>query len=230
MNNRQALLTCAVIALAALPLHQAQAALTSCDPMKKVPTVTMIFNPSQPQATHNLDHQALGQFNISTKFSHGPKEVFLTGGITESNIRTDYNVSFQQVIDQSSNKACLYVDAIELNLHYDPVVHIASNYPEGSCRFMTTWKHELLHVNTDLITLNERKGLIEQAGQQVAQQLTVIGPVDAATLPAQQQAVIAKVGAAVEATFTGIDQIRMQRQQLIDTRQEYLRLSKACPQ
>lgn len=206
------------------------AADTACAPMTTVPPVTLTFNPSAPQVTHNLDHKALGQFDVSTKFSHGPKEVFLTGGITESNIRTDYNVNFEQHIDQGTNQACLYVDGIQLTLRYDPVVHIANNYPEGSCRFTTTWKHELLHVNTDLVTLNEQKTLLEQAGQQVAARLTVIGPVDAATLPAQQQAVIQTVGTAVEAVFARIDQLRMQRQQMIDTREEYLRLSKACPQ
>ncbi len=201
----------------------------ACGPAQKPPSVAMTFTPSQPQVTHTLDHQALGQFSVSTQFSHHRNEVFLTGGITESNIRTDYNVNFEQHIDQRTNQACLYVDHIQLTLHYDPVVHIASNYPQGSCRFKTTWQHELLHVNTDLITLNERKQLLEQAAQQVAQKLTVIGPVDAAALPLQQQAVIDQVGAAVQTTFEGIDKLRMQRQQLIDTREEYLRLSKACP-
>lgn len=201
----------------------------ACGPAQKAPLVSMVFVPSQPQVTHTLDHNALGQFTISTKFSHGPKEVFQTGGITESNIQTHWNVGFEQHIDPSTNQACLYVENIDVKLTYDPVVHIASNYPQGSCKFKITWQHELLHVNTDLITLNERKPLIEQAAKQVAQRLTVIGPVDAATIPLQQQAVIDQVGAAVQAAFAPIDQIRMQRQQLIDTREEYLRLSKACP-
>lgn len=201
----------------------------ACGPAQKAPTVSLVFTPAQPQVTHTLDHQALGQFSVSTQFSHHKNEVFLTGGITESNIRTEYNVSFEQHINPNTNQACLYVDHIELQLKYDPIVHIASNYPQGSCRFKTTWQHELLHVNTDLITLNERKPLLEQAAKQVAQKLTVIGPVDTAALPVQQQAVIDQVGAAVQATFASIDTLRMQRQQLIDTREEYLRLSKACP-
>lgn len=201
----------------------------ACSPAQKTPTVSLTFTPTPPQVTHNLDHQALGKFSVSTEFSHHKNEVFLTGGITESNIRTNYNVSFEQHIEQNTNRACLYVDHIELTLHYDPIVHIASNYPQGSCRFKTTWQHELLHVNTDLITLNERKPLLEQAARQVAQRLTVVGPLDAAALPVQQQAIIDQVGAAVQTTFAGIDKLRMQRQQLIDTREEYLRLSRACP-
>lgn len=200
-----------------------------CAPAQNVPSVALEFIPTQPKVTHNLDHQALGQFSVSTQFSHHKNEVFLTGGITESNIRTDYNVSFEQHVHPVTKKACLYVDHIDLKLHYDPVVHIANNYPQGSCRFKTTWQHELLHVNTDLVTLNERKGQLEQAARQVAQKITVIGPVDASALPVQQQAIIDQVGAAVQASFSNIDQLRMQRQQLIDTRAEYLRLSKACP-
>lgn len=203
--------------------------LMSCAQPASPPAVTMTFTPSQPSVTHNLDHAALGQFATSTTFSHHKNEVFLTGGITESNIRTEFNVGFTQQINPVTGSACLAVNEINLNLIYEPIVHIASNFPQGSCRFMTTWEHELRHVNTDLVTLKERAPLLEQAAKQAAQKISVIGPMERSALEVQQQAVIDQIGAVVETTFAGIDQLRMQRQQLIDTRAEYLRLSKACP-
>ncbi len=203
--------------------------LTTCPPAA-APQVATSFVNTPPQVTHTLDHAALGQFSTSTTFSHHKKEVFLTGGITESNIKTNYNLTFSQVIDPNTKTACLSVDKVEVTVSYDPVVHIASNFPAGSCRFTTTWQHELLHVNTDLITLKERLPQLEGAVRQAAQQLTVIGPFDVAQMPAHQQSLVDYIGKVVSTSFADIDKLRLQRQQTIDTREEYLRLSKACPQ
>lgn len=204
-------------------------ALTSCTPPAAVPQVLFEFQHVPAQVTHNLDHAALGQFATSTTFSHHSNEVFLTGGITESNIKTQFNVSFRHMIDQKTQATCLYVDKVTLSLNYAPVVHMASNFPANSCRFRTTWEHELRHVNTDLITLNETKGSLHQAAQQAVARLGAMGPHPYGEIPARQQGVIKYLETALEPTFKSIDALRLQRQQLIDTRQEYMRLSNACP-
>lgn len=200
----------------------------SCAAPTTPPAVSFTFLPSPPQVTHNLDHAGLGQFSSSTSFSHHRNEVFLTGGITESNIQTDYQLSFRQLQNPTTGQACLSVDKVDVTLTYIPVVHMASNFPAGSCRFATTWEHELRHVNTDLITLNEYGGQLKLAAAQAANTIGAIGPVNITALPEQQSAVLAHIGAAVEKTLADIDKIRMQRQQSIDTREEYMRLSKAC--
>lgn len=205
------------------------AAATTCAPPAAPPTISFAFQPEQPQVTNNLDHQALGKFTVATQFSHGRNETFLTGGITESNISTQYNLTFRQMVDRSAGTACLTVSHIDMVLKYAPVVHIASNYAPNSCRFRTTWEHELRHVNTDMLTLQERQGDIYQAAVAGAAQLGAVGPVAISAVPDTQQAIIAKLSQSVDPAFKGVDNLRMQRQQLIDTRQEYLRLSALCP-
>lgn len=204
-------------------------ALTSCTPAAGPAPMEMQFVNVPPEVTHNLDHEALGKFSTSTTFSHNSNETFLTGGITESNIKTQFNVSFRHLLDQKTQMTCLYVDKVTLTLSYAPVVHMASNFPKGSCRFATTWEHELRHVNTDLITLKETQGNLEQAARAAVARLGAMGPLPYANVPGTQQEVIKYFESAVQPTFKSIDAIRLQRQQLIDTRQEYMRLSNACP-
>lgn len=193
------------------------------------PVVHITFVNRPPEVTHTLDHNALGQFNASTTFAKHTHETFLTGGITESNIKTDFQIGFRQTINRAAGQACISVEKIDITLSYKPVVHMAREFPAGSCRFNTTWEHELRHVNTDVITLRERGPLLQQAAYKSALQIGAVGPVSLENLALQQKHIVTQVGAAIEAAFQDIDRLRMHRQQLIDTREEYLRLSRACP-
>lgn len=191
--------------------------------------VSIEFTHTEPRVTHNLSHQDLGKFSVSTTFSHHREEVFLTGGITESNIKSNFEVSFNQRSNRETGETCISINKVEMKLSYEPVVHIASNFPRDSCQFATTWEHELRHVNTDLLTLQERGRLLQQAAQGVASQIKTIGPVQKGDVKKVQQEIITRINTAVSTAFDEIDRLRMQRQQLIDTREEYMRLSKACP-
>jgi len=187
------------------------------------PVIEIHFENNDPVATHNLDHQQLGKFQSSTQFSHSSNEVFTTGGITESNILTSFEVSFGLVTNTFSRDTCVSLSSAKITVSYTPVVHVASNYPAQSCRFNTTWLHELRHVNTNVITLNEavETGVADMKTQ---------GPLS----PEQQEKVQQEISAKITETLTWataeMDKTRMQRQQLVDTREEYLRLSKVCPQ
>ncbi len=220
----------AAVLFAGLLFHTSpsQAAPLVC-PQDTSGPVTIEFTHSEPSVTHSLSHQDLGKFSVSTTFSHHRDEVFLTGGITESNIKSNFEVSFNQRSDRNTGETCISINKIVMKLSYEPVVHIASNFPRDSCQFATTWEHELRHVNTDLLTLQERGRLLQQAAQGVASQIKTIGPVPKSDVKRVQQEVIARIDTAVSGAFDEIDRLRMQRQQLIDTREEYMRLSKACP-
>ena len=194
-----------------------------------LPAVAYNFQSTPPQVTHNLDFQGLSQFSVDTVFARHTNEVFLKAGITQGFTKINHSAAFRYQQDPVSNTICMYVDKIDVVVSYEPVVHIASNFPYGSCRFKTTWEHELRHVNTDLITLTEYGGHMKQAAAYASQSLGAIGPFPVTQLEAQQQAVMGRIGTVIDKALDDIGTVRMQRQQLIDTREEYMRVSRACP-
>lgn len=201
----------------------------ACAAATAAPAVAYTFKNVPPQVTHHLDYHGLSQFSIDTTFSQHKNEVFLKAGVTQGMTRLNHSAGFRYLQNPANNTACLYVDSVTVEMSYEPIVHIASNFPYGSCRFKTTWEHELRHVNTDVITLNEYGPHMKQSAIVAAQSIGPIGPFPVAQLEAQQQAVMSRIGAAVDKTLDDIGAVRLQRQQLIDTREEYLRVSRACP-
>jgi len=204
------------------------AAFGMCNP---APTaqVTMVFNNNLPTENNRLTSADLGNFNISTTFSKSRKEVFTVGGVTVSDFSPQFLVTFAGSSDPITGKSCLAAEKIELSLNYNPIIYIASDYKPGTCRYKEIMLHEARHVNTDIITFREYLPVMQAEMQQAAAKLQVMGPLAAhEVLPARDKTVDV-LKAALGASVDKISNVLHQRQQAIDTREEYLRSSRACP-
>lgn len=198
-------------------------------PAMPAPAVTTDFKNNPPTYKNDLSSKQLGSFTISTKFSHGPKEVFSTGGVTMGNISVNYEINFFQAQNAATEEFCLGVKDVAVTIDYSPDVYIASESKPGTCRYDTTLQHEIRHVNTDVLTLQEYVPLLQKAVADAAGNLPVTGPVNKKGLYVGQKQASDAVKSAVDAVVERLYSVRLARQQLIDTRQEYLRLSKVCP-
>lgn len=199
----------------------------SCAQLPAMEPTTIEVKMQEPKVTHSLTHEQLGVFQTDTQVSHGPNDTFQVGGLTEGGMRATFEASFKQ-LTSSNGQACLGVNKVHVVLTYEPVVHIALNFPLRSCKFNQTWLHELKHVNTDKITLNEQAPAIQAAVHRAALHYATQGPFDAGQMTIVQDATVAGIQAALKAAFDDMDALRMQRQQLVDTREEYMRISNLC--
>jgi hypothetical protein len=220
-------ITGAEIAVAAKAL--VLAGIMTCD-AAPAPVVRVALEEAPPVVTHRLSHEELGKFQTDTRIVQHRHEVFVTGGVTESKVETAFDMSFNKLTSTYSRESCLAVREINVKISYAPVVHIAKNFPQGSCRYNQTWQHELRHVGTDLVTLRGFVPFYRQALEAVAATFRNEGPLTEDEARAMQEAFGSKIREAVVRVSGQMDKTRMQRQQLIDTREEYLRLSRACPE
>ena len=219
----------AVGAKAALAAGYLLAGSLSC-PAASPPRVTAHFTNNPPVYSTSLSMQQLSALKIDTKFSHGANEVFVTSGVTEGNIEAQFKMEFQRRENAATDEMCLWVTDIAIEIGYKPVVYIAGEHPANSCRYNTTALHELKHVNTDVITLKEYLPHIEQYMQKTAAALPAAGPLPLSSVEAAKEEGMKKISTALSTVVDYMQVTRHRRQQAIDTRQEYLRLSKACPQ
>lgn len=203
------------------------AALHQC-PAAPPPAIEMKFINKSPTYDSRLTAAQLGNFNIDTKFSHRRDEVFTTGGVTEGTIGTGIETIFKKLSDPRELQACIWLEKIEITVSYTPLVHIASELSPGTCRYNTTLQHENRHVATDVITVKEYIPHIKYSVEEAAGTIGVIS-LPAREIDRKKQQVMAVLGRSLKATVDSMEKVRFQRQQLIDTRQEYLRLSNACP-
>lgn len=218
------------IAPLTLPAAYLLAAATACAP-PPAPIVHMDFVTTPAVQRSDLTSRELGKFSISTTFSHSRNETFTVGGLTVSEFSPVYLIDFDAPADPATGLACLSIKTVQITVHYAPTIYIAKEYAPGTCRFQTTLQHETRHVNTDIITFNELLPALRQAIEDAAVKAGALGPVSLA----DQDKVIALRDQAVNDLKTALaskteelEALRLQRQQLIDTRQEYLRISALC--
>lgn len=189
--------------------------------------INVINNP--PHYDNTYSSAELGEIPIDTQIARHSNEVFVTGGLTRGQITTSWESSFAKMLDERTGVACIWLKSLRLTLSYTPNVYIASEHRPGSCRYDIIMEHEIRHVNTDIMTLNEFLPQIQQNVQDAVDALGVRGPYQDIQTDRIRKNMQDTVSDRLRDTLTRMDTVRRQRQQLIDTRQEYMRLSNMCP-
>lgn len=203
------------------------ASLAQC-PTAPPPTVEMKFINGSPTYDSRMTSAQLGGFDIDTTFSHHRNEVFKTGGVTEGKLKTGLQMTFRKAVDHNETYACVWLESVEVIVDYKPLVHMARELGPGTCEYNTTLQHENRHVGTDVITIREYLPQLESAIQQAAASTGVIIASPVSTVPQKKEILMTPIRQAMDRVVAALDATRGQRQQMIDTRQEYLRLSNAC--
>lgn len=167
-------------------------------------------------------------FDIDTVSPYQAGEHTKIGGLTggEINISTDIGISLTK--NMLLNKGCVWLSDVMIRIKSDPTVYIASEYKPGSCRYRTTVEHEMKHVTVDTKILNEFAPHIEAAAKNAVADINVIGPVKLNQIEKIKVDINKKIEEALKSPIETLHEQRRERQQAIDTREEYDRLSRLC--
>lgn len=199
----------------------------SCPPQYAA-QVEVIAQNDTPVYNHNASSAQLGRVQSDTTFSRHSHEVFVTGGLTIGKLQTTYQLGIQRLLEMNTQQACVWLESVVINIRYAPEVYIAAEYPYGSCRYQVTLEHEIQHVNIDIMTLNEYLPRIQSLVQAAVNTLRPAGPMPAAMIENERQRILDYISGYVAQGLQEADQMRQRRQQQIDTREEYMRLSGLC--
>lgn len=197
-------------------------------PPQQMPQVNISVVNTPPVYDNSRSSAELGEVPVDTKVARHSSEVFVTGGLTRGQVTTSWETSFSKILEERSGLACLWLKSVNLTLTYTPNVYIASEHRPGTCRYDTIMEHEIRHVNTDIMTLNEYLPLIQQNLQYAVNTIGVRGPYQDIMMDRVRKDMQDVISGRLRDTLTQMDAVRHKRQQLIDTRQEYMRLSGLC--
>jgi len=130
--------------------------------------------------------------------------------------------------DRYGQYYCPYVEKLEINLHYNTLINIASDIPEGTCDYDVTLKHENQHHEINTTAVNE---VLAQLKKDLPE---IISTMEGRYVPrAAVQASFAKIDAGLNDALKVYSQEifdRMnERNGAIDHPDECERLSKICP-
>lgn len=155
------------------------------------------------------------KYNLKPRYFRGTSAWFLTawtghwsGGVvlglhTGANgnapFWANYDTKFDFVPAQGNPNAwCVMATKIRMNFYIQPVVHIASEYPEDSCEFREILKHEKKHVKVTQDWQKEFTPLLRREMHSIASKIPASPPVGEKQVPAAQQAVVNIIKANLE--------------------------------
>ncbi|MDE1152749.1 MAG: hypothetical protein PW788_09455 [Micavibrio sp.] len=213
-----------------ISLHAAYllAGLSTCPDMGK-PEVHVQLNASDPPYYTNMSSA-----DLTAGFSDNPDSTLATdgnwmvGGLTVSDLRGEYTVNFK-TLTYEDGTVCMSVSNVDFEIVYTPVIYIASDFLNKTCKYTVTKAHERLHVGTDLETINDFTPQIEDQLHGYVDTLGSMGPFDAASVNGEQTAITNTIQQDAAPILDELIEVRRQRQGKIDTIENYKRETALCP-
>ncbi len=211
-----------------LPAAYLLAELLVCAP-SAAPEVVVKFKNTPPQLDQKKSSQDLARMQAHSTSPIYGTEFPIIGGLTASEFQISYGMQFANISYPSLGQVCIHPKTIEVTLTYTPVIYVASDYPPGSCQYGLTEEHETRHVSVDVITATGFLPQIKQAASFAVSQWRGTGPVHESQMEAVQNGLLKQLSAPMKKQLDQFQQTRRLRQQAVDSREEYRRLSEACP-
>lgn len=154
----------------------------------------------------------------------------VTQGYMEGGVNVASSASVGTLVYPGKRVGCVWFDTVEVTLTVDPTIVLAKEVNADKCMRSAVLAHEKKHVNVDRRVLNlyaEKLGKNLHAA--LEKQGFIIGPIPESTIENTAKAMQRHVFKIVEREREKMDAERMKRQQAVDTKEEYDKVSALCP-
>lgn len=124
--------------------------------------------------------------------------------------------------------SCVKLDKIEGHFTVEPLMMIARDYRKGTCEYNAVLVHERLHVKALLDFQQEYARKFKSRLKKIAQRVNSAQIVSSSQTRIAQQQIQDQINAEIQAYFEQIKPIIQQRQQAIDSPEEYRHVNAKC--
>lgn len=197
-------------------------------PRPPAPSVDVIAISSKVRYDYSQSEDFLGTMQIDTKNPYGDNVETSVGGLSRGEISVQTKLSVGGAQNPQTNESCLWYDRVRVNLEIDPTVYIASSHKRGSCMFKAIMNHELKHVKVDRAVLKKYTPYVRQAVEQAIKTVGVVRVPEHRVQEIRDKMQL-KVQLAIKPVLARMNQEQQQRQQAVDSLQEYERVANECP-
>lgn len=209
-------------------LFKPVAAQIECN-IKTPPKINVKPTKSRVRYDFTKSKAQLNSVDIDTVSPYGPNHKTVVSGLMSGSIQVKHQVSFMHETYDQLGKGCLYLKSVDVSVHIDPTVYIASEHPPGTCMHSSVLTHERKHVREDQLIVNKYANYIGRAlADVVNSQSGAFGPYEKERLPYVQQNVQNSITKVVKKFNDQMNQERQRRQQAIDNIEEYESIGAKC--
>lgn len=211
-----------------VPVEAAFAKSSWCQ-MTKAPVVNIRASTDKISYNFTTSEKSLNGFDVDTINPYGKNVITDVGGLMKGGIETSQSMRFSTLTNPRLREVCYWYDTVDVNIHINPTIYIASEFPQGSCMHNAIMEHEQKHVTVDREMVNKYAQLIGNAIKAETDRQPIYGPVPLAQEKAIEAAIKSKMQSIVTNLIAQMDQERKTRQQVVDNLSEYQRVNALCP-
>lgn len=172
----------------------------------------------------------LQQHDIDTINPYGFGTSSHTNGFMRGQIAMKSAVELDYKFLERYNAACIWYEEITLTIEITPEIVIASEVAADKCKFEAVKEHELKHVTVDREIVNKyARTMGQKIFDGLKQRGFIAGPVPANRAQETAARMQETVMQLVELEQKKMEIERAERQQAVDSLEEYQRVSALCP-
>ncbi|MEM7618408.1 MAG: hypothetical protein AAF244_03385 [Pseudomonadota bacterium] len=201
----------------------------SCQ-LKKSPQINVIPSKSRVRYDFTRSKADLNKVDVDTVSPYGPQHKTEVSGLMSGSIQVKHEMSFMHELYERLDKGCLFINSLDIEVHIEPVVYVASEYPKGTCMHNAVLTHEHKHVKVDRVIVNKYVKIIGQAMKSVINtQGSAFGPYELDRLPHVQNNIQNSLNKVLKKYNDKMNEERREKQQAVDSLEEYESIGARCP-
>lgn len=194
-----------------------------------MPVININTSVAEPRFDYKLNQKALENFKGNAQISADSIYDLTINAMSTGHMQVKHDLKY--VTQTTPDKqACVQVSQININIHIDPVIYIATELRSEACEYKEYLLHELKHVEVDKLLIEDYKAVIQRNMNFAfpAASDYSVGPVPPSLSKDARKKLYDSIGGALEATIGSMMRERAERQRAIDSAGEYMRLSFIC--
>ncbi len=150
------------------------------------------------------------------------------GGLMKGGIALESRIMTSALGYERARKICQWIDEVRLDLRIDPKIYITREHRKGSCKHNAIMEHEMKHVYVDRDIVKKYVPIFKRRLQDAVMKVGIVGPKDERDQKRYQQKINDYIESQIAAVNNQMTAERRQRQQAIDTLEEYERVARMC--
>lgn len=197
--------------------------------LKKAPQIHVVASDTKVEYDHTKSQVALDKMGSDTVSPYGKGVTSHVGGLMAGEVSISQNIRIMTETFPSYNAGCLYIDSMKVEIHIDPKIFIAREFPKTGCMYSAVMEHEKKHIQADRLIVNKYTSIIVK-GLDAALKKTgyAYGPYSVRDIPEQQKQIQLYTQSIVHSYSAKMNAERKKMQQDIDSLQEYERVNNLC--
>ncbi len=197
--------------------------------LKKAPQIHVVASDTNVEYDHTKNQAALDKMGTDTVSPYGKGVTTHVGGLMAGEVSISQNIRILTETFPSLNAGCLYIDSLKVEIHIDPKIFIAREFPKTGCMYSAVMEHEKKHIRADRLIVNKYTTVIIDALDAALKKAGyAYGPYSAGEISAAQKEIQKFTQGIVRAYSAKMNAERKKMQQDIDTLQEYQRVNNMC--